>query len=156
MKFAKFSFCLLMIAIIIASCGKEYSSEQMRPVTGTWQFSKDGINYSGYLDDVYSTKGIGTNVTYISGNSNNGTQHFQIKLFGSSFPVGDYYSSEFQSTFSYTLPSKTIYSADESSDDFVVNLTATDSSHIQGTFSGTVSDSSYNSVQLTNGIFSTF
>lgn len=155
MKFAKFFFWLLVIAMISASCGKEYSSEEMRPLVGAWQFTAGGKNYSGYLDTVYSTIGIGSNVMYISGNSNNGDQHFQIKLFGSSFPIGDYYSSQFQNTFSYSLPYKTIYFADASTGEFVVNLIATDSTSIQGTFSGTVSDSAYDSVQITNGIFTT-
>ena len=156
MKFAKFSFWILLIAIIISSCGKEYSSEELRPVLGSWQFTKGGTNYSGYLDNIYSTSGIGSNVMYIMGSSGNGSQQFQIKLFGSTFPVGNYYSSQFQNTFSYTLPNKTIYYADESTGEFIVNLIAADSTNIQGTFSGTAYDSTSNPVQITNGKFSTY
>ena len=156
MKFAKFSFWILLVAIIISSCAKEYSSEVTRPVLGSWQFSKAGVNYSGYLDNVYRTSGIGSNVMYIMGSSANGSQQFQLKLFGSSFPLGIYSSSLFQNTFSYKLPSKTIYYADESTGEFVVNLIATDSTNIQGTFSGTVHDSTDSPVQITNGKFSTY
>lgn len=156
MKSANFFFRILIIAVLIVSCGKEYSSEVLRPATGNWQFTEGGITYSGYLDTVYNTIGIGSNVMYISGKSNNGSQNFLIKLFGNSLPVGDYYSSQFQSTFSYALPYKTIYFANASTGEFVVNLTANDSSRIQGTFSGTAFDSTYQPVEITDGKFSTF
>lgn len=156
MKFAKLFLSVFLTAIIVSSCGKEYSSEELRPVLGSWQFTKGTINYSGYLDDVYRTQGIGSNVMYIMGSSNNGSQQFQIKLFGSSFPLGNYSSSQFQNTFSYALPNKTIYYANESTGEFIVNLTAVDSTNIQGTFSGTVYDSTSNPVEITNGKFSTY
>lgn len=156
MKLAKFSFRVLIAAVLIASCGKEYSSEILRPATGNWEFTKGGITYSGYLDSVYNTIGIGSNVMYISGKSNNGQQNFLIKLFGSSLSPGDYYSSQFQSVFSYSLPYKTIYFVNAYTGEFVVNLTEIDSSRIQGTFSGAAFDSTDHSVEITNGKFSTF
>lgn len=156
MKFAKYVFWILIVSLAVSSCAKEYSSEKLRPVLGGWQFTKGGVNYSGYLNNVYSTSGIGSNVMYILGTSANGAQQFQIKLLGSSFPPGNYYASEFQSVFSYSLPSKTIYYANESTGEFVVNLIASDSTNIQGTFSGLVYDSTSNPVQITNGKFSTY
>jgi hypothetical protein len=54
------------------------------------------------------------------------------------------------------LPNKTIYYANESTGEFVVNLIASDSTNIQGTFSGTVYDSTSNPVEITNGKFSTY
>lgn len=156
MKFAKYVFWILIVSLAVSSCAKEYSSEKLRPVLGGWQFTKGGINYSGYLNNVYSTSGIGSNVMYILGTSANGAQQFQIKLLGSSFPPGNYYASEFQSVFSYSLPSKTIYYANESTGEFVVNLIASDSTNIQGTFSGLVYDSTSNPVEITNGKFSTY
>lgn len=156
MKFAKYVFWILIVSLAVSSCAKEYSSEKLRPVLGGWQFTKGGINYSGYLNNVYSTSGVGSNVMYILGTSANGAQQFQIKLLGSSFPPGNYYASEFQSVFSYSLPSKTIYYANESTGEFVVNLIASDSTNIQGTFSGFVYDSTSNPVEITNGKFSTY
>ncbi|MGN6340521.1 MAG: hypothetical protein ACTHML_06150 [Ginsengibacter sp.] len=156
MKFAKYVFWILIVSLAVSSCAKEYSSEKLRPVLGGWQFTKGGINYSGYLNNVYSTSGVGSNVMYILGTSANGAQQFQIKLLGSSFPPGNYYASEFQSVFSYSLPSKTIYYANESTGEFVVNLIASDSTNIQGTFSGLVYDSTSNPVEITNGKFSTY
>lgn len=156
MKFAKYVFWILIVSLAVSSCAKEYSSEKLRPVLGGWQFTKGGINYSGYLNNVYSTSGIGSNVMYILGTSANGAQQFQIKLLGSSFPPGNYYASQFQSVFSYSLPSKTIYYANESTGEFVVNLIASDSTNIQGTFSGLVYDSTSNPVEITNGKFSTY
>lgn len=156
MKFAKYVFWILIVSLAVSSCAKEYSSEKLRPVLGGWQFTKGGINYSGYLNNVYSTSGVGSNVMYILGTSANGAQQFQIKLLGSSFPTGNYYASQFQSVFSYSLPSKTIYYANESTGEFVVNLIASDSTNIQGTFSGLVYDSTSNPVEITNGKFSTY
>ena len=156
MKFAKYVFWILIVSLAVSSCAKEYSSEKLRPVLGGWQFTKGGINYSGYLNNVYSTSGIGSNVMYILGTSANGAQQFQIKLLGSSFPPGNYYASKFQSIFSYSLPNKTIYYANESTGEFVVNLIASDSTNIQGTFSGFVYDSTSNPVEITNGKFSTY
>ena len=156
MKFAKYVFWILIVSLAVSSCAKEYSSEKLRPVLGGWQFTKGGVNYSGYLNNVYSTSGVGSNVMYILGTSANGAQQFQIKLLGSSFPPGNYYASEFQSVFSYSLPSKTIYYANESTGEFVVNLIASDSTNIQGTFSGLVYDSTSNPVEITNGKFSTY
>ncbi len=156
MKFAKYVFWILIVSLAVSSCAKEYSSEKLRPVLGGWQFTKGGINYSGYLNNVYSTSGVGSNVMYILGTSGNGAQQFRIKLLGSSFPPGNYYASEFQSVFSYSLPSKTIYYANESTGEFVVNLIASDSTNIQGTFSGLVYDSTSNPVEITNGKFSTY
>lgn len=156
MKFLKLPFIVLLSAIVIASCGKEYSSEQLRPATGNWQFTNGGLNYSGYLDTVYQTKGTGSNVLYIKGKSDDGSQNFQIKLYGNSFSPGSYYASQFQCSFSYTLPYKTIYTANQLNGEFIVNLTLLDSTKIQGTFSGTAIDSTNNSVQITNGKFSTY
>ena len=156
MKFAKYLFWIFVISLAVSSCAKEYSSEKMRPVLGNWQFTKGGINYSGYLNNVYSTSGIGSNVMYILGTSSNGTQQFQIKLFGSSFPPGNYSASEFKSIFSYSLPNKTIYYANESTGEFIVDLISSDSTNIQGTFSGLVYDSTSNPVQITNGKFTTY
>ena len=112
MKFFKLSFFVSIdLQLVIVSCGKEYSSEQLRPATGNWEFTNGGLNYSGYLDTVYQTKGTGANVLYIMGKSDDGSQNFQIKLYGNSFSPGTYYASQFQTSFSYTLPYKTIYDA---------------------------------------------
>ncbi len=89
--------------MILTSCGKEYSSEQLRPATGNWEFTNGGLNYSGYLDTVYQTIGIGSNVLYILGKTDDGSQYFQLKLYGNSFSPGTYYASQYQNSFSYTF-----------------------------------------------------
>ncbi|MDE3184823.1 MAG: hypothetical protein KGM16_15510 [Bacteroidota bacterium] len=156
MKLFKLSFWLLLIATVVISCGKEYSSEQLRPATGSWEFSNGGINYSGYLDTVYQTIGVGSNVLYILGKTDDGSQYFQLKLYGNSFTPGTYYATQYQNSFSYNLPAKTIYTANALIGEFVVNLNVLDSAKIQGTFSGTAKDSANNLIQITNGKFNTY
>jgi hypothetical protein len=156
MKFFKLSFLLLLITTLIVSCGKEYSSEKMRPATGKWEFTNGGLNYAGYLDTVYQTKGVGSNVLYILGKTDDDSQFFQLKLYGSSFAPGTYYASQYQASFNYSLSSKTIYTANALTGEFIVNLTVLDSAKIQGTFSGTALDSANNVIQITNGKFNTY
>ncbi len=156
MKFFKLSFLLILIATVIVSCGKEYSSEKMRPATGNWEFTNGGLNYAGYLDTVYQTKGVGSNVLYIIGKTDDDSQSFQLKLYGSSFAPGTYYASQYQASFNYSLSYKTIYSANALTGEFIVNLSVLDSAKIQGTFSGTAMDSANNLIQITNGKFNTY
>ena len=156
MKLFKLSFFAFIIAMILTSCGKEYSSEQLRPATGNWEFTNGSLNYSGYLDTVYQTIGVGSNVLYILGKTDDGSQYFQLKLYGNSFSPGTYYATQYQNSFSYSLPAKTIYTANALTGEFVVNLTELDSAKIQGTFSGTARDSANNLIQITNGKFSTY
>ena len=156
MKFLKLCFLALLVTTVVVSCAKEYSSEQLRPATGTWQFSNGSLNYSGYLDTVYQTMGVGSNVLYILGKTDDGSQYFQLKLYGNSFAPGTYYASQYQNSFSYSLPAKTIYTSNAQIGEFVVNLTVLDSAKIQGTFSGTAKDSANNLIQITNGKFTTY
>lgn len=156
MKFFKICFWTLLLATVGVSCAKEYSSEQLRPATGNWQFSNGGVDYSGYLDTVYQTKGPGSNVMYILGKTEDGSQYFQLKIYGSSFSPGSYYASQYQASFNYSVPAKTIYNANVMNGEFVVNLTKLDSANIEGTFSGAARDSANNLIQITNGKFTTY
>ncbi len=156
MKFLKFSFFAILLASMFFSCGKEYSSEQLIPAEGDWEFTNGNVKYSGYLDTVYQTFGSGSNVLYIQGKSNDGSQSFLLKLYDNTFAPGTYYASQFQNSFSYNLPNQIIYQANESIGEFVVNLNTLDSTKIEGTFSGTAEDSTEKTIQITNGKFSTY
>ena len=157
MKLFKLSFFAAIVAMIFISCAKEYSSEQLRPATGSWEFTNGSLHYAGYLDTVYQTKGMGSNVMYIIGKTDDGSQFFQLKLFGNSFAPGAYYASQYQSSFNYRVPAKTIYTANAfSGGEFTVNLTLLDSSKIEGTFSGSAVDSTNNLIQITNGKFTAY
>jgi hypothetical protein len=156
MKLFKLSFFALIVAMIFVSCAKEYSSEIMRPATGSWEFTNGSLSYQGFLDTVYETKGIGSNALYIIGKSDDGSQYFRLKLFGNSFAPGTYYASQSQVLFNYSSPAKTIYDANALIGEFTVDVTVLDSAKIQGTFSGTARDSANNLIQITNGKFTTF
>src|SRR6185437_16442377 len=59
--------------------------------------------------------------------------------------------------FFYSSSVETIYEASQLVGEFVVNITSIDDNNIEGTFSGTATDSSGNLVELTSGSFnSTF
>jgi len=156
MKLSKLSILSLVVTLILISCGKEYSSEKLRPATGNWEFTNGAFNYAGYLDTVYQIKGIGMNVLYILGKNDDGSQSFQLKLYGDSIAPGTYQASYYQSSFNYFQPGKTIYSANALIGEFIVNLNVIDSTKVQGTFSGTAKDSTNNLIQITNGKFTTF
>lgn len=156
MKRSKFSFFALILAIFfVSSCAKEYSSEVLRPATGDWQFDNGSLHYAGYLDTVYQTKGTGSNVLYVLGKSDDGSQSFQLKLYGNSFSPGTYTASQYQATFNYSVPAKTIYDANSLIGEFTVNLLTLDSTKIEGTFSGMARDSANNIIQIANGKFTT-
>jgi len=156
MKLFKFYFVALIVAMIFLSCAKEYSSEVMRPATGNWEFTNGGLHYAGYLDTVYQTKGIGSNVMYILGKTDDGSQYFQLKLYDSAFAPGTYNASQYRASFNYSAAAKTIYDANALIGEFTVNLGLIDSSKIQGTFSGTARDSANNLIQITNGKFASY
>ena len=156
MKFFKQSFIVIFLASVLFSCAKEYSSEQLIPAEGSWEFTNGSTRYSGYLDTVYQTFGAGSNVLYIQGKTIGSNQTFLLKLYGNTFSPGSYYASQFQNSFSYYTPIQKIYQANESIGEFTVNLTTLDSSKIDGTFSGSAQDSTSAIIQITNGKFSTY
>ena len=156
MKIFKLSFFLIFFASVLFSCAKEYSSEQLIPAEGSWEFTNGNTRYSGYLDTVYQTFGTGSNVLYIQGKSTGSNQTFLLKLYGNSFSPGSYYASQFENSFSYYTPIQNIYQANESIGEFIVNLNTLDSTKIEGTFSGTAQDSTSAIIQITNGKFSTY
>ena len=156
MKFFKLSFFVIILASILFSCAKEYSSEQLIPAQGTWEFTKGNTLYSGYLDTVYQTFGAGSNVLYIQGKTIGGNQTFLLKLYGNTFSPGVYSASEYQNSFSYYTPIQKIYQANQSIGEFIVNLNTLDSSKIVGTFSGSAQDSTSAIIQITNGKFTTY
>ncbi len=155
MKFFKSLSFVLIAGILMLSCAKEYSSEQMRAATGSWEFTNANLNYSGYIDSVYQTRGIGSHRLSISGKSYDGSHLFALNLYGDTFPSGAYKASLFQCTFSYSIPGKTIFQASQLTGEFIVNLNTIDSTHISGTFSGTGVDSANNSIQISAGKFVT-
>lgn len=156
MKFFKLSFIVIFLASVLFSCAKEYSSEQLIPAEGSWEFTNGSTRSSGYLDTVYQTFGAGSNVLYIQGKTIGSNQTFLLKLYGNTFSPGSYYASQFQNSFSYYTPIQKIYQANESIGEFTVNLNTLDSSKIDGTFSGSAQDSTSAIIQITNGKFSTY
>ena len=104
MKFFKLSFLVIILASVLFSCAKEYSSEQLIPAEGSWEFTNGNTRYSGYLDNVYQTFGAGSNVLYIEGKTIGSNQTFLLKLYGNTFSPGSYSASEFQNSFSYYTP----------------------------------------------------
>jgi hypothetical protein len=146
------SFALLA-CILISSCAKEYSSEIAIPRNGIWQFSKGNAQYAGYVQSIYVTNGGNSNQLVLLGKSNDGSQTFQLTVYADTIKIGTYKASQFQSSLFYGTSQIPIYRAGEQYGEFIVNLTKLDSTSILGNFSGTVQDSSYNSMQITNGKF---
>lgn len=152
--------CSFFLAIVLLNaCQKEYSVENGNKeiVQGTWQFTNGSTKYAGNMDTIYQVAAGGTNELFLIGVSSNGTQNFEMHLFADTFRIGTYKASAFQSSFLYSSSGKTIYQASQLIGEFIVNITALDSNHIAGTFSGSAMDSANSLVQLTAGSFnSTF
>lgn len=146
-------FFILTVCSLIISCAKEYSSETAIPPNGNWQFSKENLQYSGYIQSVYKTNGGNSNQLMLLGKSNDGSWTFQLVLYADTIKTGTYKASQFESSLFFGNSPNPIYRAGEQYGEFIVNITKLDSSSISGNFSGTVQDSSYNSVQITNGKF---
>ncbi|MEO8720100.1 MAG: hypothetical protein ABI372_03280 [Ginsengibacter sp.] len=153
MKFLKFSFLILLLVIICNSCAKEYSSEKNLAPIGSWRFSNGSIRYIGYLDNFHRSTGIGSNSQLLTGNTLDNLESFELKIFTDSLAIGTYRASLSECSFLYTSANNTIYKANNNIGEFIVNVTALDSTHISGTFSGTASGDHNNLVQISQGFF---
>ncbi|MEO9071041.1 MAG: hypothetical protein ABI261_08395 [Ginsengibacter sp.] len=159
MKHLRIVFSILVVAIILNACRKEYSVENTfkTTISGSWQFSNGSTKYSGNMDTVYQTTAGSTNELFLIGSTANGSQTFSMHLYADSFKIGSYKASAFQSSFTYSSTTESIYQASQLISEFVVNITSINTNSISGTFSGTALDSTGNLIQLTSGSFtSTF
>jgi hypothetical protein len=160
MKLLRIIGSFLFVMVLMNACQKEYSIENGNKgvAKGNWQFNNSSALYKGDMDTIYQISSGSTNELFLVGVSTNGTQHFEMHLFADTFKIGTYKASAFQCSFFYSSSTgETIYEASQLIGEFVVNVTALDDKHIEGTFSGTALDSTSNSVQLTAGSFnSTF
>ncbi len=152
MKFFKFSFYILVVAVLFNSCKKEYSSEHLLAPIGSWEF-REGSMYSGYLDNFHKSTGIGSNAQVLSGKTFDNTQSFELKIITDSLKTGTFRASQSQCSFLFSSGGKTIYAANELIGEFIVTITSIGSISITGTFSGTAIDKSSNLVQITEGKF---
>lgn len=153
MKFFKIIFFVLSAFILLNACKKEFSFEHNLQSSNQWQFSNGNTKYSGNINSVSHTTFGSTNQLTISGKTINGLESFELRLYGDSLKTGTYNASSFQSSFSYSSPTKTIYSANQLIGEFTVNVTSLESNFIQGNFSGTAQDSTGNLIQISNGTF---
>ncbi|MBA2250891.1 MAG: hypothetical protein H0W12_11950 [Chitinophagaceae bacterium] len=156
MKPLNFILGIFIFSCIFISCEKEYSLEGNNSLTaGTWQFTENGVLFSGTIDSAtIDTFGF-TKVLNLAGKSVNGQQNFLLQLFTvDSFKTGSYPDSLSESEFNYSANSKTIYQADQLTGGFITNLNSITNNKLSGTFSGLVSDSNNNIKQITAGLFS--
>ena len=77
-----------------------------------------------------------------------------MDLFADTFKTGTYKASLFQSSFTYSMPAKTLYQADQLTGEFIVNITSFGNNFVSGTFSGFALDSANKIKNLTEGKFS--
>ena len=155
MKHLRIIFSILVASVILNACRKEYSIENAFRTTtsGSWQFSNGSTKYSGNMDTVYQITAGSTNELFLIGTTANGSQTFSMHLYADSFKLGSYKASGFQSSFTYSSATQTIYQASQLIGEFVVNITSISANSISGTFSGTALDSTSNIIQLTLGSF---
>lgn len=155
MKTLKTAFYLVLSALALYSCQKEYSVENgnLKLPTGSWEFKNGGAQYIGDMDTVYIAPNGATKELHLIGTSADGTQAFHLHLFADTFKVGTYKASAFQSSFNYTSGTASLFNANQLVGEFIVNVTSFGNNVISGNFSGSALDSSTKVVQLTEGKF---
>ncbi len=154
MKTFRSAFYVLLFALTLYGCQKEYSVENgnLKLPTGSWEFKNAGAQYIGDMDTAYIIASGNTKELRLNGTSLDGTQKFRLHLFADTFKVGTYKASLFQSSFTYTS-NATLFDANQLVGEFIVNVTSYGNNVIAGNFSGTALDSSNKPVQLTEGKF---
>lgn len=154
MKFLTFVCATFLSALLITSCAKEYSLENVVKIaSGTWEFNDSIKGYQGNLDTSYIL-GTGANKElHLVGPSFIGNQRFSLVMYSDTFKVGVYKASLFQSSFSFSSGAKSIYKAGQVYGEFIVNITSYNKNLIIGTFSGTVRDSANKSTTIKLGKF---
>ena len=157
MKHIKIAFFVIFTALFINACQKEYSVESSGLVvrSGTWQFNDSNKLFAGNMDSAYveNSTSLNTQILHLLGTSLDGTQKFNLQLYGDNFKTGSYRASLFQSTFSYTFGGNNIYQASQLIGEFTVNVTSFTNTSISGTFSGSALISGTNVVSLSKGKF---
>jgi hypothetical protein len=155
MKILKASSLLILIATLFFSCQKEYSLENPTTAAGTWQFNDSTTLYTGNIDTASIVVNGPTKTMNLEGRSADGKQTFILNLYTiDSFTVGSSYKASLsQADFQYFNQSKTIYAADQSVGEFIVNISAISNSSVTGTFSGLSEDSTGALKQITLGKF---
>ncbi len=121
--------------------------------TGSWEFKNAGAQYVGDMDTAYIAVNGNTKELHLIGTSADGSQTFHLHLFADTFKVGTYKASVFQSSFTYTSGTTSLFNANQLVGEFIVNVTSFGNNVISGNFSGSALDSSNKVVQLTEGKF---
>jgi hypothetical protein len=151
MKTIRIVLYTFLIAVLLNSCAKEYSSEVMTAPTGLWQFSNGNTTYSGYISDFHVNAGNPNQYSF-TGKTKDGSENFLLYLYADTLTIGPYYASQFQASLSFTdISGASIYSANQQEGEFIVNVNSVDSTNFNATFSGTALDASGNQIQITNG-----
>lgn len=144
-----------LVSFVAFSCQKEYSVEDPKSASskGSWEFTDAQKLYFGNMDTAYIDSSNTTKQLHLIGRTSDGSQTFHLQLYASSFSVGEYKASLFQSSLDYASGPSTIYNANQLIGEFIVNVTTYGNNTISGTFSGAAVDSAGNNVTLTLGKF---
>ncbi|MDQ6762946.1 MAG: hypothetical protein M3015_10015 [Bacteroidota bacterium] len=155
MKTFRIAFYVLLVSLALYSCQKEYSVENsnLKLPSGSWEFKNGSAQYIGDMDTAYIATNGNTKELQLIGTSLDGSQKFHLHLFADTFKIGTYKASVFQSSFTYTSGSTSLFNANQLVGEFIVNITSFGNNVISGNFSGSALDSSTRVVQLSAGKF---
>lgn len=147
---------LPFLFLTIFSCRKEYSVENQdnNPLAaGNWQFKEGGTQFAGDIDTAFISDANQLKELHLMGTSNDGTQQFNLILFGNSFTPGSYKASAFQVTFQYGNSVPLLYDASQLNGEFIVTITSINDAMVTGTFSGTALKGDSVAVNIVEGVF---
>jgi hypothetical protein len=156
MSFFKTLLGFFATTLLIIACKKELSNEEGNlntEVESKWEFKEGGQQFDGTTDTAF-IQSIGTIQTLtITGAQAEGlTGEIMIQIAGEQINTG-LYGTQFV-LFQFLQDGAVSYtSLPVEGSDFVVNITAIDSSSVTGTFSGTVEDALGNTYSISEGKF---
>lgn len=156
MSFFKTLLGFLAATLLIISCKKELSNEEGNlntEVESKWEFKEGGQQFDGTTDTAF-IQNIGSIQTLtITGVQAEGlTGEMMIQIAGEEINTG-VYGTQFVLFQFLQNGSLTYTSSPVEGSDFIVSITAIDSSSVTGEFSGTVEDALGNSYTITDGKF---
>lgn len=144
----------LFLCILLAGCGKEYSTEVgSRSVTGTWEFSEGGAHFQGAIDSAYIIRNTSINEMHLEGFHYQTSERFHLIIYADTFVPGTYKASQARAAMDYGNPPVFTYSAGQTVGEFTIRIISMNETILTGSFSGQAAKHDTATADITNGNF---
>lgn len=143
----------LMGILILNSCQKEFSIEEITPEASVWEFTVDTTSFG----KVFTVTNFTPSQMIISGPSDDNKRLFTLTLHreeGSPITTGTYKSSLSEVQMDYMEGTERLYTANKEIGEFTVNINLLTPTLLSGTFTGKVLNKEGKVKELIRGKFS--